>query len=159
MVQWDLNKHWIWLGNKHHVHAPNQPQPQPLHPIRRRHLHHFHLWQRWYVAESRHKSSPAVAWHASEASAAEEGRDQCPTPEHPVPDHLSKDCQSAEGQAPAKPHLTDGKTAAANEAATVCQEDPLKSTMSLNGSFLFAWSDSYCSAQRIYIQWQSVLKK
>lgn len=79
-------------------------------------------------------------------SAAEEGRDQCPTAEHSVPHHLSKDCQFAEGQAPAKPHLTDGKTAAANEAATVCQEDPLKSTMSLNGSFSFVRSESYCSA-------------
>lgn len=77
-----------------------------------------------------------------EASTDEEGRDQCPPPEHPVPDHLSKGRQSAEGQAPAKPHLTDGKTAAANEAATVCQEDPLKSTMSLNGRFSFVRSDS-----------------
>lgn len=88
-------------------------------------------------------------------SAAEEGRDQCPPPEHPVPDHRSKGCQSAEGQDSAKSHLTDGKTAAANEAATVCQHDPLKLTMSLNGSFSFVWSDSL----GIYSQWQSVFKK
>lgn len=83
------------------------------------------------------RSNAAGARHASEVSAAEECRDQCLAPEHPVPHHLSKGCQSTEGQAPAKPHLTDGKTAAANEAATVCQKDPLKPMMSLNGSFSF----------------------
>lgn len=59
------------------------------------------------------------------------------------PHHRSKGCQSAQGQDSAKTHFADGKTAAANEAATVCQHDPLKLTMPLNGSFSFVWSDSH----------------
>lgn len=85
------------------------------------------FWALLYIAvaaESRQRANAAGARHAPEVSAAEECRDQRPAPENPVPHPRSKDCQSTEGQAPAKPHLTDGKTAAANETATVCQEDP-----------------------------------
>lgn len=45
--------------------------------------------------------------------------------------------RSTEGQAPAEPHLADGKTAAASETATLCQEDPPKLMVSFSRIFSF----------------------
>lgn len=57
------------------------------------------------TAESGQRPDSARTWHASEASEANEHRDQCVAPELPVPQPVSKDRQTMEGQASAKPHL------------------------------------------------------
>lgn len=58
--------------------------------------------------------------------------DQCPPSELPVTWLKAKGRHPTEGQSQQKAHFTDGKMAAASETATLCQEEPLKLTMSFN---------------------------